>query len=401
MKGIKVFIQRYIAFLLCIFMVQAKAQTKHVIYIQTEDKKPFFVTVNDQTKNSTESGYIILPKLADSSYFITIGSPDNEFPEQKFLVKMNDSDWEFAFRKNDTGGYELYDMIRSTALNIYKETEVKPVAVAVSSNLPQDSVQQKATAKVDTVTTIPQQKITLIDTSVTSDSMQNAAQQTPAITDTATVVAEQKVTLKDTSVALQPQQVNAVSPVSVPVKAQQSASKNKNLKVNKIFERVSAEGVDLIFVDERKPKFDTIAIYVPIVRNNAVQEERPKKVAEPVKPKPVTATPTPEQPVAVVAAKQRCANVAGDDDFLSVRKQMASANSEEEMLATAKNSFAEKCFSVAQIKNLSVLFLNEKNKFSFFRMARPATVDSKDFYKLINQLTQPDLIEKFAALIQQ
>lgn len=402
MTGFMASAKKYILLLMCVFVLQAKAQIKHAIYIQAEDKKPFYVTVNGHAKNSTESGYIILSQITDTLYPVIIGSASNDFPEQKFVVNINNSDWEFSFRKRADNEYELLDMIHSTVLNIYKESVVKAAEVAVVPPPVQDSAQQKINVKADTLAVVVK------DTpAIASNYVQDSAQQkSVAIIEPDTIVAKPEV-VKDTIAATQIQQVNGkkeggavVPPASKIQSSIQPAT--GYYKVSKIFERVSPQGVDLIYVDERKPKFDTIAIFIPAAIQGAIESERLKKVAEPVKPKPVTITPTPEQKtVAPVVTKQRCTNIASDDDFLSLRKQMASANNEEEMLATAKNSFAGKCFSVAQIKNLSVLFLNEKNKFGFFQIAKPAASDSKDFYKLINQFTQPDLIEKFAALIQQ
>lgn len=402
MTGFMASAKKYILLLMCVFVLQAKAQIKHAIYIQTEDKKPFYVTVNEQTKNSTESGYIILSQIADTLYPITIGSSSNDFPEQKFVVNMNNSDWEFSFRKDANNEYELFDMIHSTVLNIYKAPVAKPVEVAVVSIPTQDSAQQKAVVKVDSLAVVAKDTV-----AITSNQVQDSTQQKPVtIVEADTTVAKPEM-VKDTTVATQPQQVSEKKQIEVAAPSSKTQPNNQQTtgyyKVSKIFEHVSAQGVDLIYVDERKPKFDTVAIFIPAAQGGTAENERLKKVAEPVKPKPATITPTPEQKTVapVVTTKQHCANIASDDDFLSLRKQMASANNEEEMLVTAKSNFADKCFSVAQIKNLSVLFLNEKNKFGFFQIAKPATSDSQNFYKLINQLTQPDLIEKFAALIQQ
>ena len=383
--------KKYLPFFVCLFFAATiNAQIKHAIYIQTEDKKPFYITANGETKNSTESGYIILPQITDSLYSLVVGSPTNDFPDQKFVVNMNNDDWEFTFRKNDNNEYELFDMIHSTALNIYKTPEAQPAETLAAQAPEQETVQQQPTENVAAVTVTE------------TNAAQDTVQQQPV--EQAQILNKQKVAAN---------------------KPNNNISKNNNLKntqnkVNKIFERVSAQGVDLIYVDERKPKFDTIAIFIAAAKN--AETGRPaKKVSQPVvKPKPVKVTPTPEQKSAAiidtvttvaqqnvaaknstVAAKRHCTDIANNDDFLSLRKRLAALNSEEDMLVIAQKKFEEKCYSVNQIKNLSVLFLDEKNKFSFFELAKPATSDNANFYKLINQLTQPDLLEKFAALIQQ
>ncbi len=50
---------------------------------------------------------------------------------------------------------------------------------------------------------------------------------------------------------------------------------------------------------------------------------------------------------------------------------MASADAEDEMLATAQKFFKTKCYTTEHIKNLSVLFLKDAGKYKFFDLAYP------------------------------
>jgi hypothetical protein len=43
------------------------AQQNHFIYIQTENKQPFYVKLDKQLFSSAASGYIILPKLKEGT----------------------------------------------------------------------------------------------------------------------------------------------------------------------------------------------------------------------------------------------------------------------------------------------------------------------------------------------
>ena len=55
---------------------------------------------------------------------------------------------------------------------------------------------------------------------------------------------------------------------------------------------------------------------------------------------------------------------------------------------------------VEQIRNLSVLFLKEDARVSYFEIAYPFVFDSNNFIKLQNQLTDPNYINRFQSMIR-
>ena len=87
--------------------------------------------------------------------------------------------------------------------------------------------------------------------------------------------------------------------------------------------------------------------------------------------------------------------IATEADYVSLRQQMAAAATEARMIATAHESFAVKCFSTEQIKNLSRLFASDKNKLIFFYAAKDCVYDSNNFGTLEGQLTDPTIIKQF------
>jgi hypothetical protein len=99
-------------------------------------------------------------------------------------------------------------------------------------------------------------------------------------------------------------------------------------------------------------------------------------------------------------ANSNCKGVASDDDFLKLRKKMANANSDAEMLTYAKKMFQQRCFTTDQVKNLSVLFLKDEGKYNFFDAAYPYTIDG-NFNSLQNQLTDNYYISRFRVMVRQ
>ena len=88
----------------------ASSQKVYFVYIQTESDQPFFVKMNDKIHSSTGSGYIILPKLIDSSYNFSIGFPQSKWPEQNFNVVVNKKDHGFLLKNFNEKGWGLFDL---------------------------------------------------------------------------------------------------------------------------------------------------------------------------------------------------------------------------------------------------------------------------------------------------
>jgi hypothetical protein len=96
-----------------------------------------------------------------------------------------------------------------------------------------------------------------------------------------------------------------------------------------------------------------------------------------------------------------CKAFAAVQDFLKLRKKMASGNSDDNMIKIAKKAFHAKCFSTEQIKNLSFLFLTNSGKYMFFDLAYPFASDSDQYDTLQSQLTDSYYINRFKAMIHK
>ena len=95
-----------------------------------------------------------------------------------------------------------------------------------------------------------------------------------------------------------------------------------------------------------------------------------------------------------------CTSFASDEDFLKLRKKMAAADNLDNMITTAKKTFKVKCFSTEQIKNLSVLFLKDADKYGFFDAAYPFVSDSHNYQLLQSQITDAYYTERFKVMIR-
>jgi hypothetical protein len=94
-----------------------------------------------------------------------------------------------------------------------------------------------------------------------------------------------------------------------------------------------------------------------------------------------------------------CKSFADNEDFLRLRKKMASEDNKEGMIKVANKYFRSRCFSTGQIKDLSYLFLTDEGKYMFFDAAYAHTSDSELFSTLESQLKDPYYKKRFEALI--
>jgi hypothetical protein len=64
------------------------AQKNHFIAIQSENKQSFHAKANGNILNSTPTGHLIIPKLVDSTYIITIGFTKTTIAEEQFSITV-------------------------------------------------------------------------------------------------------------------------------------------------------------------------------------------------------------------------------------------------------------------------------------------------------------------------
>ncbi|WP_211999906.1 DUF4476 domain-containing protein [Chitinophaga sp. HK235] len=140
-----------LACLFCCGRAWAQEQ-QHYVYIQSEKGQPFYVKVNGQVLSSTERGYVILPRLESGTVPISIGFAKSEGPsqEQKFHVRIAQSDLGFLLKKSSGSGYALYNM------QTFRETKAdnndggavaaaakEPALEAAVNNAPEDTTHKE------------------------------------------------------------------------------------------------------------------------------------------------------------------------------------------------------------------------------------------------------------------
>ena len=104
-------LKRFVSVILIIIpALFAAAQQTHFIYLQTEDGQPFYVKLNNKIVSSSAVGYLILPRLTDSSYKMSIGFPKKEFPEETFQISIDKKNQGFLLKNFGEKGWGLFNM---------------------------------------------------------------------------------------------------------------------------------------------------------------------------------------------------------------------------------------------------------------------------------------------------
>ena len=168
---------------------------------------------------------------------------------------------------------------------------------------------------------------------------------------------------------------------------------------------------------EQLPAIDSntnLAVKPSIVKLDSLDEN--KDFIEPVKetknearlPEKIKENPRPKDEIIVLPqvltsseVNSDCTSFATDQDFLKVRKKMASSIGMESMIEAARKFFKIKCYSTEQIKNLSYLFLSDEGKYLFFDMAYAFTSDSNLYETLQSQFEDSYYLNRFKAMIRK
>lgn len=353
----------------------AQAQANYFVYVQTENKQPFYVKMNNAVLNSSASGYLVIPKLTTGNYILTAGFAKDEWPEQNIPFIVGSTDAGYLLKNYGEKGWGLYN-IQTTEISMNGEGVLKKTPVS------SDEVFSNTLAGVaNTTLSVPPPP--------------------PEKTPEATVVSEVKPGVN-----------------------------KKNNSIEKIGETKTVAGTYITYIDKGKKKADTIKIFIaaetataqvppaavkvpavktepepekksplPVSTETVTSDERP--MSPPLKaPPPALVKEVAAEPNVAPAIALQCKEVADVTDFLKLRKKMASEENDENMLEVANKAFKVKCYSTEQIKNLSFLFLKDAGRYRFFDAAYDRTADVQNFPSLQFQLSDAYFINRFKALIR-
>ncbi len=375
-----------------------QVQSKYFVYLQTEPAQPFYIRINNQKMEANASGYLILPQLKDGDYKLIVGFPQGKTEEQAFNFKIDSKDKGYLIKDYGAEGWGLFDLQTMSVQKAIKGgvQEVAAVQQPVKQPEPQKDQTEAVAGDVSDFTKLLSQAAN--DPSLLEKPKPQPVEEKPVVKEEPTVVAARP----------DPVVEKPVTPDLAP-SAPSSGS--------------TAGMVKLVY-DERNEsgQVDPITIFIPapntVVASQPASAEKKEEVAEVVEVKEEPAQPErgfnvldkrpappkevvqKEEKVAVKTTNTACKSVAGEDDFLKLRRTMASEANDDGMIAQAKKAFASKCYTTSQVKYLSSMFLSNAGKYNFYAAAYSHIADRENFASLEAEIKDPAYKEKFGTLLQ-
>jgi hypothetical protein len=429
-----------LVFICCIVFI-ARAQQSHFIYLQTDNKQPFYVKLNEKLFSSSASGYLVIPKLPNGTHDLAVGFPKNEWPNQVIPVTVVNKDLGFMLKNFDSKGWGLFnmqsmdvimantglkspesvqaatrtdefsntlaDVVNTPSIKELKKEEVKekeavkvpePARPAAESeikgsanNTAASPVVESKVAETGNITTaLPSPRDTVMVPSVSKISESKTADgmilkysvQDDSRWDTVQVIIlqEEVVGIKEESKET-PGETKPVEPLLA--------------KETKPGELTAPKFIDIELANPNTAK-DSADVKSAKPEEKATSKEKtiPSEAASEMKNSPTGDLP------GLQMINSDCKSSATDEDFIKVRKKMIAQKDDNEMISAAQKLFRQKCYSTEQVKNLSVLFLKDDSKYKFFDAAYPFVYDTPNFKTLESQLTDPYFISRFKAMIR-
>ncbi len=106
--------------------VMAQVEDNHFIYIQAENRKPFYVILDEKLYSSSSIGYLIIPKLKSGTYNLTLGFPQNAAPEQRFVTVVRNNDIGYSLKAAGNNTFTLTDLQTQEVLTANGKAPASP-----------------------------------------------------------------------------------------------------------------------------------------------------------------------------------------------------------------------------------------------------------------------------------
>lgn len=420
----------------------AIAQQNHFIYIQTDNKQPFYIKLDKKIFSSSASGYMVIPKLQDGNYNISIGFP-NRGGEHDMLCTIDKKDLGYLLKHFGDKGWGLFNL---QTLEVVMARKGKDDNL---SGVDQTDAFSNMLSKVVNDPAIKQAY------NIENQVIKGKAvkEEMTKLSGSAEKQTEDTLVSKQVAAPSSEQTINETTP-------QNSQTIARIINATGVYDRRSdiirhlviknASGTELVYIDNMTTGADTITIFITSNKNiesaneekhneretsvdtekhNAIlkgvankdtkisdskfidmelpnpnsrpEEKKAGSVQIDAPPASKESNATLLQPaVKATMVNSDCKSFASEEDFLKLRKRMAAEDSDEEMIRISRNSFKTKCYTVEQVKNLSVLFLNDGGKYAFFDTAYPFVSDSHNFNILQSQLSDAYYLDRFKVMIR-
>lgn len=419
-----------------VFSLFAKAQQPHFIYLQTDNGLPFYIKFNGKLISSSAEGYVILPGVADGDYQLTVGFPKNEIPEETFKININKNNEGYLIKNFDEKGLQLFNLQTLALIDgTRKETiaagptkDADPFSIALAGAVKDSSILQNhegagiAPAVPITVgaaaiaTVIPDKKDSASGAAPAAQSAVVAGASISKIMSTQNeeglkMTYEDKAdSSADTVQVFIPAEKDLTDSGKVKNIAEQSNLSSSDVTASFAVPAVVASGAIASGTSGENKPVESNSIKQDSLANTGLQNTLPADTSvsnHPVEKADTANNSLPASQVIILpqevtsSKNSDCKDFATDNDFLKLRSKMAEESDNAKMIQIATKYFKKKCYSTAQVKNLSYIFLTDESKYQFLEAAYPFVSDANQYPELGKQFTDTYYLNRFKALISK
>ncbi len=410
-----------------IFCLQkAGAQKIYFTYIQAETEKAFAVRINEKQYLSSPAGYLILSKLQDTTYQLSVSFPSGEWPVQHFTITMGRRDRGFLLKNFGDKGWGLFDL--QTLSVIHAAGAVKPATTAgENSGKQQVSVFTKILSQVsndpsllaysgmpgeEEIVKMEEKKKEPVPEKVVSES----AITTTRNQNNFNTLQVKENPVQDVAAAKQEMKKDSIAQTVAPATNVQQQNHEKQetfpgFHVQKKSESSTTEGFGLVFTDEVDAgKYDTIRILIPNpARWPAAAEVDSNENSTGKVPVflngdslhiSVVEELQKEQPVVEKSSLSPCPVLAEENEINLLKEKLLLITDEEDRISEARKFFKMKCVTVAALRQLAMLFNKDEHKYRFFDVAYSGTADPVHFPALEAELQDAYYKNRFRAMLR-
>ncbi len=380
-----------------------QVQSKYFVYLQTEPAQPFYIKINGQQISANASGYLILPQLKDGDYKLTVGFPDSKTTEQRFDFRIDSKDKGYLIKDYGNDGWGLFDLQTMAVQKALKGGEEVVTAKATPPA-------PKPEPKKETVPAEGVSDFTKVLSQAANDPSLLEKPKPQPVEEKPVVVTPAPTAVNKPAENKQPPTVQEHPVVKVP----------ENSGTADPVQTKTSKGVTVVYDDRNESgQVDPITIFIPepkasgpqaqVTTTPASQVENKKEQAViakenqsgfKVEEKAAIPQPAAADNAGTKSTNATCKSIAGEDDFLKLRRAMASESNDDSMIAQASKAFKAKCYTTAHIKYLSGMFLSNAGKYNFYAAAYPFIADREHFASLASEIKDGAYRDKFNALVQ-
>lgn len=413
-----VFFFSLFVFLHVIFIQQAAAQQNHFIFIQAEDKQPFYAELNNKLYNSGSNGYLIISKLADGEYHFTIGFPQDKFPSQKFTCVINGNDAGYSLKSFADKGFGLVnfqtmeiimsgDAILSSGQNS-AASKANPFGDVLS-----DVVDDSTLTKQNTVLSVPDKNASsnaVIENLNDSSLLKGTGTDSNFFTSTKGIIKASEVsTDKGTEMVFVDFNAQNADTIRIFIPAIVPAEENKTEPItNSIVEKDTTE-----IIKEPVVTNGNNTVLIDSSANSNTSNEKPnnpffnKTSADTAQ----QVIPVSEEKPAVDASasiktspqamfKTGCTKMLSDNDLDKLKRKLFTEADSDKMIQLTQKTINGKCLTTEQVKMLVIFFTSDDSRYRFLDAVYNSTYDYSNFVLLENQLVDPYYKKRFEAMLR-